>query len=161
MSKIPNRNIFLIIIIILFTIGFFIFSNYSFDKKSYEMKDAMKKADPAIQCGINCQGQTDFDECIVECMCGETKIVLEGKLEIIQNKYPINVIVSAKRKYWIYETPKNFEENLNKTVQIEGILSPSYNENIECNICYRECQTCQCPLYEKLLYNVKILKVLN
>ena len=93
--------------------------------------------------------------------CDEKIVILEGKLSIVQNKYPINVIETKEGTYWMYGAPEDFEENLNKTVRIEAILSPAYSQNIKCNICYRECQTCQCPMDEELLYNIKILEVLE
>ncbi len=93
--------------------------------------------------------------------CDEEKIILEGKLSIVQNKYSINVIETEEGTYWMYGAPENFEENLNKRVRIEATLSPSYRQNIKCNICYRECDTCQCPMDEELLYNIKILEVLE
>ena len=93
--------------------------------------------------------------------CNEEVVILEGKFGIVQNKYPINVIETDEGIYWMYGAPEDFEENLNKTVKIEAILSPAYSQDIKCNICYRECQTCQCPLDEELLYDVKILEVLE
>ena len=93
--------------------------------------------------------------------CDEKIIILEGKLSVVQNKYPINVIETEEGTYWMYGAPSDFEENLNKTVRIEAILSPSYHQDTKCNICYRECQTCQCPMDEELLYDVKILEVLE
>lgn len=99
----------------------------------------------------------------VESECNEKKVILEGKLGIVQDKYPINVIETAKGTYWIYESPKNFEENLNKNVKVEATLSPALSQNNppKCNICYRECPTCQCPVDRELLYNVKIMEVLE
>ena len=93
--------------------------------------------------------------------CDEEIVILEGKLSIVQNKYPINVIETKEGTYWMYGAPKDFEENLNKIVRIEATLSPAYSQDIKCNICYRECQTCQCPMDEELLYNIKILEVLE
>ena len=57
--------------------------------------------------------------------CDEEVIILEGKLGIVQNKYPINVIETEEGTYWMYGAPEDFEENLNKRVRIEAILSPS------------------------------------
>ena len=93
--------------------------------------------------------------------CDEKKVILEGRLSIVHSKYPIDVIETSEGTYWMYGPPKNFKENLNKTVRIEATLSPAYSQNIECNICYMECQTCQCPLDEELLYDIKILEVLD
>jgi hypothetical protein len=93
--------------------------------------------------------------------CDEKEVILEGKLSIIQNKYPINVIETKEGTYWMYGAPKDFEENLDKRVRIEAILSPAYSQDIKCNICYRECPTCQCPMDEELLYDIKILEVLE
>ena len=63
--------------------------------------------------------------------CDEKTVILEGKLSIVQNKYPINVIETNERTYWIYGAPEDFEENLNKMVRIEAILSPSYRQGIK------------------------------
>ena len=93
--------------------------------------------------------------------CDEKIIILEGKLSIVQNKYPINVIETEEGTYWMYGAPEDFEENLDKMVRIEAILSPAYSQDTKCNICYRECPTCQCPMDEELLYDVKILEVLE
>ena len=93
--------------------------------------------------------------------CDEEVVILEGKLSIVQNKYSINVIETEEGTYWMYGAPEDFEENLNKTVRIEAILSPAYSQDVKCNICSRECQTCQCPLDEELLYDIKILEVLE
>ena len=93
--------------------------------------------------------------------CDEKRVVLEGKLEIIQGKYPIEVISATDKTYWMYDAPADFNENLNKTVRVEAILSPSYSQDSECNICSRKCNTCQCPMDEELLYNVEIIKVLE
>ncbi len=91
--------------------------------------------------------------------CEEEKIILEGRLNIVQNKYPISVIETNERAYWMYGAPENFEENLNKRVKIEAILSPAYSQNVKCNICFKECESCQCPLDEELLYDIKILEI--
>ena len=95
--------------------------------------------------------------------CNEKKVTLEGRLNIIEDKYPISVIESTEGTYWMYEPPKDFNENLGKTVRIEGILSPAYvqADPLDCNVCYRTCNTCQCPLDEPLLYDVKIISVLE
>ena len=93
--------------------------------------------------------------------CMEAYLRFEGRLEIIQDKYPVNVIVTAEGTYWIYEPPKDFDEYLNKEVRIKAAISPPYNEKKECNICYMRCKTCQCPMYEPLLYDVEILEVLD
>ena len=69
--------------------------------------------------------------------------------------------VGSEKTYWMYGAPKNFIENLNNTVRIEAIISPAYSQDIKCNICYRQCKNCQCPLDEELLYDVKILEVLK
>ena len=61
----------------------------------------------------------------------------------------------------MYGAPKNFEENLNKRVKIEAILSPAYSQNVKCNICFMECESCQCPMDEELLYDIKILEILE
>ena len=94
-------------------------------------------------------------------ICNEKKVILEGRLDIIHNKYPIHVIETSEKTYWMYGAPKDFKENLNKTVRIEAILSPAYSQNTACNICSRECQSCQCPLNEELLYDIEILEVLD
>ena len=81
----------------------------------------------------------------------------------LQDKYLINAIETNEGVYWMYGPPANFDDFINKTVRIVAILSPAYNraDPLECNICYRECNTCQCPLYQELLYDAKILNVLD
>jgi len=91
--------------------------------------------------------------------CVEEKIVLEGRLEIAYDKYPITVLSTKEKNIWLYEPPNKFDEYLNKTVRIKGILSPAHSEDMRCKICFRECPTCQCPLNEPLLYDVEILEV--
>ncbi len=102
-----------------------------------------------------CKNNKCIDKKFLE--CDEKKVILKGKLNIVHSKYPINVIETSENTYWMYETPKNFEENLNKIVRMEAIISPA---NGKCNICYRKCPNCQCPVGE-LLYGTKILEILE
>jgi len=95
--------------------------------------------------------------------CNEIEVTLEGRLNVTEDKYPIHVIESTEGTYWMYGPPKDFNENFGKIVRIEGILSPAYAQAdpLDCNVCYRECNTCQCPLDEPLLYNVEIVGILE
>ena len=92
--------------------------------------------------------------------CNESMVTLEGVLGIIESKYPIDAITTRDQTYWMYSPPENFDENVNKRVRIQAILSPYDTEKPECNVCIRECNNCQCPLQD-LLYDVKILEVLE
>ncbi|MEI7961920.1 MAG: hypothetical protein WCI04_06310 [archaeon] len=105
--------------------------------------------------------------------CGEKKVVLEGTAIIIKDKYSISVLETVDKNYWIYGfyaypdcptcgAPIGFDDVIGKKIKIEGILSPAVSKGDDptCNVCIRNCSTCQCPMGE-LLYEVKILEVLN
>ena len=131
---------------------------YHCANKNIEIEDCAVDCDetgPIISECV-CENNKCVDKKFLE--CDEKKVILEGKLNIIHSKYPINVIETSENTYWMYETPKNFEKNLNKNVRMEAIISPA---NGKCNICYRRCPNCQCPTGQELLYNTKILEVLE
>lgn len=87
--------------------------------------------------------------------CNDRKIVLEGKFAKIQDKYTIDIFNTSKGDYWIYGEMPNYDEANNNNVKIEAVLSPARPS--ECNICYRTCDSCQCPSKD-LIYNVKIVR---
>jgi hypothetical protein len=102
--------------------------------------------------------------------CDEQKVILDGKFDVIRDKYTIDVFKTSDKTYWIYGYGANSPDTDitakgsagNRTVRIQAILSPALTKNnpSECNVCYRTCPTCQCPMAE-LLYDVKIIKILE
>jgi len=108
---------------------------------------------------------TKIDYIILVNVCNDTKIILEGKFETIQSKYPIEVLRTAEKDYWIYGyNPDSNNSDIitkskmeNKSVKVEAILSPA--KPYECNICYRASKGLgQCPGDVDLIYDLKIIE---
>ena len=86
---------------------------------------------------------------LTACTCTDTDVMLEGELITIQDKYEIPAIRTDSGDYWIYDEIDM--DYINQTVKIEAKLSP-----VECSICSRRCDVCQCPNRE-LLHSVRII----
>lgn len=90
--------------------------------------------------------------------CNEERVELKGNFDIIQDKYQILIFETESGSYWVYESPEKYKNLVNQTVEIKAIKSPPLQKDPDCNICHRECPTCQCPIGKELLYDIEINK---